>query len=413
MKKTGTEYIREGIGIGISAPLILASGSSAAFAAAEIEKQLRSGQALRGIQKQQLPTPSLLIDLDRLESNIAKMARHARESSINLRPHAKTHKCSEIARRQMKAGALGICTATIREAEAMARAGIGGLLITAEMVGISKIERLVRLTREQPDTMSVCDNPQHAEQLSEAAVAANVQLNVLVDIDPIGRRTGIAPGVPALNLAKKIDGLPGLRLRGVHCYSGASSHVQGYSDRKAHSERVMGPPMETVAAMKSSGLPVEFVTGGCTGTYNIDPGISGMTELQTGSYVFMDVEYRRIGGKGGEIYDDFQPSLTVLTTVISKSYPDRATIDAGIKAFATDRQFGPELVGVEGVTYGFGGDEHGILTLNNPSREIRLGDHIELLIPHCDPNVNLYDRAYCVRGDEVVEAWKIDARGHL
>ena len=413
MKTTRREYIKEGISIGLSAPLMMVSASSAAHAAVEIEKQLQSGQTLRGIQKQHLPTPSLVIDLDRLESNIAKMARHARESSINLRPHAKTHKCSEIAKRQLKAGALGVCASTIREAEAMAKAGIGGLLITGEMVGTNKIERLVRLTQKQTDTMSVCDNPAHAEQLSAAAVAAKIQLNVLVDIDPAGRRTGIQAGEPALNLAKQIDQLPGLRLRGVHCYSGPSAHVMGFADRKAHSERVMGPPMESVAAMKGAGLPIEIVSGGSTGTYNVDPGIKGMTELQVGSYIFMDVEYRRIGGKDGEIYEDFQPSLTVLATVISKNHPDRATIDAGIKAVATDRPFGPQVVGIEGVEYSLGGDEHGILTLKDPSREIRLGDRVELLVPHCDPNVNLYERAYCVRGDEVVEAWRIDARGNL
>jgi D-serine deaminase-like pyridoxal phosphate-dependent protein len=294
----------------------------------------------------------------------------------------------------------------------MAAAGISGLLITSEMVGTNKTQRLVRLTKKQPDTMSTVDDPGHAEMLSEAAQAAKITLNILVDIDPIGRRTGITPGEPALNLAKKIDQLPGLRLRGVHSYSGASSHVIGFAERQAHSRKVMGPPLETVAAMKSAGLPVEIVSGSCTGTYNIDPFIGGMTEMQVGSYVFMDVDYRLIGGQSGAVYDDFQPSLTVLATVISKVHKDRATIDAGLKAFATDRKFGPQLVGITGVDYGFGGDEHGILDLKDPSREIRLGDRLELIVPHCDPNVNLYDRAYCVRGDDVVEVWRIDGRGH-
>ena len=412
MKTTRREHISQGIGAGLTGALML-TGSSSAYAATEIEKQLRAGKTLKGIQKQDLPTPSLMVDLDRLEANISKMAKHVRESSINLRAHGKTHKCSEIARRQIKAGAIGLCTATIREAEAMAEAGIGGLLITAELVGKTKIDRLVLLTKKHPDIMSVVDNPLHADQLSAAAEAAKVPLNVLVDIDPAGRRTGIQSGEPALNLAKKIDALPGLRLRGVHCYSGGSAHVLGFSERKAHSERAMAAPLETVAAMKRAGLPIEIVSGGSTGTYNIDPGIGGMTEMQCGSYIFMDVEYRLAGGQSGAVYEDFQPSLTVLATVISKSHVDRATIDAGIKAFASDRKFGPDVVGVSGVEFLFGGDEHGILNLKNPSRDISLGDRLELLVPHCDPNVNLYDRMYCTRGEEVVEAWTIDARGYV
>jgi len=154
------------------------------------------------------------------------------------------------------------------------------------------------------------------------------------------------------------------------------------------------------------------MSGSSTGTYNIDPSLGGMTEMQVGSYVFMDVDYRRIGGQSGAVYEDFQPALTVLATVISKNHEDRATTDAGLKAFATDRKFGPEVVGIQGITYRFGGDEHGILEWESPSREIRLGDKLEMLAPHCDPNVNLYDLIFCVRGDEVKEVWKVTARGH-
>ena len=155
------------------------------------------------------------------------------------------------------------------------------------------------------------------------------------------------------------------------------------------------------------------MSGTSTGTYNVDSALKGMTEMQVGSYVFMDVDYRKIGSKSGDVYDDFAPSLTVLGTVISKNHNDRATLDSGLKAFATDRKFGPEIIGIEGVEYRFGGDEHGILELNNPSRDVRIGDKFELIVPHCDPNVNLYDRAYCVRGDNVVEIWEIGARGHV
>jgi D-serine deaminase-like pyridoxal phosphate-dependent protein len=136
-----------------------------------------------------------------------------------------------------------------------------------------------------------------------------------------------------------------------------------------------------------------------------------MTELQVGSYVLMDIEYRDIGGKDGSVYQDFAHSLTVLSTVVSKSHADLATVDAGLKAFATDRQFGPEPKDILGVTYAFGGDEHGILTLKQPSREIKLGDKLEFLVPHCDPNVNLYDRVFCLRNEHVEAVWPI-VRGY-
>jgi 3-hydroxy-D-aspartate aldolase len=286
------------------------------------------------------------------------------------------------------------------------------LLLTSEVAGPNKIQRILRLTKQHPDTMAVVDHPLQAEQLSEAGQAAKVQLNILIDIDPIGRRTGIEPGPKAVELAKRVDQLANLKLRGVHGYSGASSHVEGFEARREHSAKAMGPVIDSFREMQRAGLPAEILSGSSTGTYNIDPSFDSMTEMQVGSYVFMDVDYRRIGGQSGAVYEDFQPALTVLATVISKNHDDRATTDAGLKAFATDRKFGPEVLGIQGIRYRFGGDEHGILELDGPSREIRLGDKIELLVPHCDPNVNLYDCMFCVRGDEVQEVWKVSARGH-
>jgi D-serine deaminase-like pyridoxal phosphate-dependent protein len=390
---------------------MLIPGAAQAYDVDEVERRLAKASKIEGVSKLDLPTPSLILDLDAFEANVAGMAAHAKQHGLQLRPHSKTNKTPEIARRQLAAGALGVCAATIHEAEIMHAAGIPGILITGEQVGSNKIARLIRLTRKAPDTMSAVDNAEHAEQLSQAASAAKVTLNVMVDIDPIGRRTGIAPGEKALALAKKIDQLEGLRLRGVHGYSGASSHVKGYDARKAHSIQYMTPVIDSFKAMKKAGLSAEIMSGGSTGTYNIDSDLDGMTELQVGSYVFMDVDYRRAGGKSGEVYTDFRPSLTVLATVMSKNYDDIATIDAGLKAFATDRSFGPEPL-IEGVTYSFGGDEHGRLNLENAGREVKLGEKVELIIPHCDPNVNLYDRMYVCRGDQVREIWKVAARGH-
>ena len=408
MKLTRRQILRNSLA---AAPTLLLARSKTGYTHAEIDELVKTGKGLNGLTKADLITPCLLLDLDLLEANIAKMAAHARAAKLNLRPHGKTHKCPEIAQRQLKAGAVGLCVATIREAEAMATAGIKGLLITSELVGKPKIERLLRLTRRAPDTLSAVDNILHAQQLSEAATAAKLKLNVMLDIDPAGRRTGVPAGERAIKLAEQIVKLPGLNLRGIHGYSGSSAHVAGFADRRAHSTRVMTPVLDTYRQLRQIGLPLEIMSGGSTGTYNIDPELGGMTELQVGSYVFMDAEYRAIGGQAGAVYEDFAPSLTVLATVISKSYDDRATTDAGIKAFASDKPKNPpEIKGVIGVTVGFGGDEHGILSFNNPSREFRLGDRVEFIVPHCDPNVNLYDRLYCVRGEKVVEVWRTVGR---
>ena len=385
-------------------PLAPAGGSTAGLLS-----RLDSGDP---VHLDELPTPCLLLDLDLFEANLDKMSRNAKRHSIGLRPHAKTHKCPEIARRQVEAGALGACTATIHEAEVLAAGGIPGLLITSEMVGRNKMERLVALTRRQPDTMSVVDDIGHARQLNDAAEAGGVRLNVLVDIDPMGRRTGTTAGDAAMALAEGILKLSKLNLRGVHSYSGASSHVVGFAERKAHSQEVMAPPIETCQRMKKAGMPVEILTGASTGTYNIDPFLEEVTEMQVGSYVFMDVDYRIIGGEGGEVYDDFAPALTVLTTVMSKRHRDLATLDAGMKAFATDRESVPEVKGISGTRYQFGGDEHGMLQLPNPSREIKLGDRLEFVTPHCDPTVNLYNTLLLRRGEQVEGYWPVAGRGH-
>src|SRR5262245_18297839 len=196
------------------------------------------------------------------------MAAHTKSSKINLRPHGKTHKCVEIARRQIKAGAIGICVATIREAEAMSAAGVKGLLITSELVGKPKIERLIKLVRRAPDTMAVGDNADLARQLSDAAAAAKLNLNILIDVDPGGRRTGIPPGEQAAALSEKVASLPNLKLRGIHGYSGASAHVNTFDARRKHSVGVMTPVLETFENLKKRGLPVEIMSGGSTGTYN-------------------------------------------------------------------------------------------------------------------------------------------------
>jgi 3-hydroxy-D-aspartate aldolase len=362
------------------------------------------------MHRDEIPTPALLLDLDRFERNIARMATHVRSAGKNLRPHAKTHRCPEIARRQIAAGALGVACAKLGEAEVMAKAGVRGLLITTEVVSPGGMRRLMALVREAPDTMLVVDHPDNVRALARAAVEAGVTLNVLVDVHVGARRTGTEPGDPAVTLGRLVTEQRGLRLRGLQGYAGQCAHVMGWAARRDASHAAMGPLMETRARFEKAGLPVEIVAGGSTGTYNIDLELAGLTELQAGSYCVMDLDYRQIGGRGGDAMTDFEMAITVVATVVSVA-ADRAMVDAGLKAFSTDKPFPPEAVERPGVAYGFAGDEHGRLSLTDPSRAPKLGERIEFFPPHCDPTFNLYDRVHVVRGTNVEAVWEIAARG--
>jgi D-serine deaminase-like pyridoxal phosphate-dependent protein len=361
--------------------------------------------------RDEIPTPALLLDLDRFERNLARMAAHVDAHGKALRPHAKTHRCPEIARRQVAAGALGVACAKLGEAEVMARAGVRGLLVTTEVVAPSAIRRLTRLVAEAPDTLVVVDNAENVVALAAAATADDVTIDVLVDVDVGGRRTGVAPGPAAVALGCAVAAQSSLRLRGLQGYAGHCAHVVGWAARREASLAAMAPLAETRRMFEAAGLPVDIVAGGSTGTYDIDVALDGLTELQSGSYCVMDLDYRRIGGRAGDLFTDFEMALTVIATVVSVPTADRAMVDAGLKAFSTDRPFPPEPVERPAIAYGFAGDEHGRLTVTDPARAPRLGERIEFFPPHCDPTVNLYDRVWVVRGTRVEAVWEIAARG--
>ena len=363
------------------------------------------------MNKLDLPTPALLLDLDRFERNIQKMAAHVKAVGKKIRPHSKTHKCPEIAHRQIEAGAVGVCCAKVGEAEAMAAAGVRNLLITTEVVGAEKIGRLLRVLDRNPETLAVVDHPDNVRELDAAMGRAGRVLNVLVDVEVGGRRTGIPPGEPALDLARHVTGARHLNLRGLQGYAGHCAHVEGWAARRKSSHRWMERLMKTRALFERNGLPVEIVTGGSSGTFDIDVELEGLTELQSGSYCVMDIDYRRIGGKRGPAYDEFEMALTVLTTVVSRPGAELAIVDAGFKSFSTDRPFVPEAVEWPGLEYSWAGDEHGRLTIKDADRAPKLGDRIEFFPPHCDPTINLYDRIYAMRGATVEAEWAIAGRG--
>ncbi|MFN0169986.1 MAG: DSD1 family PLP-dependent enzyme [Bryobacteraceae bacterium] len=393
----------------VSAPAVL-TAARRGYTYSEVERMLAHGDAGGKLTKDDLPSPALLLDMDGFEANVAKMAQHCRDHNRALRPHGKTHKCPDIAKALMKAGAVGACAAKLSEAEVFAANGVSGLLITTAVIGRHKIERAIALALKRPETMFSVDNVQNVNDLNDAAAAARVKLNLAIDLFVAGR-TGIIPGEPALGLARHIDTLKNVKLAGLQSYAGGASHVIGFEARKAKSIDAMTPAVDTRRMIEKAGIACPLLTGGSTGTYNIDSAIDGITELQPGSFVFMDVDYNRIGGQSGAVYLDFLNSLTVLTTVVSRPNDMLAIVDGGLKAFSTDKPFMPSPKGIEGIEYRWGGDEHGRLDVSNSSRNLKVGDRLEFIIPHCDPSVNLYDRIYRVRGEKVEGVWQIAARG--
>jgi 3-hydroxy-D-aspartate aldolase len=377
---------------------------------AEVEQMLASGDVQGKLLKEDLPTPALCVDLDALEGNIAKMAAYARAQGRDLRPHGKSHKCSAIARLTLAAGAAGACTAKLSEAEAFADAGIESILVTTPMVGRHRVERAVRLASRLPGLILVVDHAQNADDLNAAAATAGASLHVAIDLN-VTNRTGVAPGPDALALAEHLTRLPHLSFHGIQAYAGHTAHVVGFAERAAASHHAMAPAIATRHALERKGIPCPWLSGASTGTYNIDGEMDGVTELQPGSYLFMDLDYNRIGSRNGPVYDDFANSLTVLSTVYSMPGPDQAILDAGLKAFATDTPYPPAVRGIDGTVYSFAGDEHARLDVRRASLPVSLGDRLELVIPHCDPTVNLYDRLFATRGEQVNALWSIDARG--
>lgn len=347
-----------------------------------------------------LLTPALLVDLDRFESNIRKMQTTVSLAGKQLRPHAKAHKCVPIARRQLQAGAVGVCVATISEMDWMTAAGIG-VLLTTPVASRMKTDQIAAAAKSGADIRAVVDHPDQAMMYQDSAARAGTSLQILIDLDIGDHRTGMPCDERAIALAHQIAASPNLKLIGVQAYSVSGSHTEGADERRSHSKRAIAQAVSVQKEMLAAGLDARILTGGSTGTWDIDTTIPEVTEIQAGSYPLMDAAYRRIIGSG------FAPAMTVLTTVISTSHLDRVTVDAGYKAFATDRPFGPEAVGLEGVRWQWGGDEHGILHLENPSRPLRLGDQIEFIPPHCDPTVNLYERIYAMRGDRVEDIWPV------
>ncbi|MCJ1960976.1 DSD1 family PLP-dependent enzyme [Novosphingobium mangrovi (ex Hu et al. 2023)] len=362
----------------------------------------------------QLRTPALVLDADLFETNLADMARRAADAGIALRPHAKTHKCAKIAKRQVGLGALGLCCAKLGEAEALADEGLSGLLITSPLVTPDSFARLIALSRKAPDTRCVCDNPQVALAMAEAAAAAGTTLEVLVDLDVGLQRSGARTVADAVELARVIAGHPSLRLGGIQGYAGHAMHIAGARARTAELEQVSGKVAALRDALSALDLPPAIITGGGTGSVDIDAALGIFTELQVGSYVFMDREYDDVWTSQGEA-PPFAAALTLWTTVTSANQSGHCTLDAGCKALATEAGMPRVLDGApRGARYEFFGDEQGKLVYADAGlAPCRPGDVVRLQPPHCDPTVNLHDWIHVVRGDRIVDIWPLVARGRM
>ena len=368
-------------------------------------------ETLVGVSKWDLDTPALCVDLDKLEQNLATMKAKLAGTGVALRPHAKTHKCPAIAKLQLAAGAIGVCTAKVSEAEALFANGVDKILMTTSNVTANKIRRAMTIRKTNRNFIQAVDYEPNARELNDAAKEAGVVADVVIDV-AVGTRSGVPAGAQALALAKLVDKLPNLKLRGIISYDGGAQHIKGFSTRLERTLQNFEPSVQTHDMFKRAGLSTEIFSGGGTGTYNIMTKVPGFTDLQVGSYIFMDAQYLEIGGEGNEeLFTDFAPSLTVMTTILNNYFPKRLTTDAGQKALTLNKP-DPIVIGEKGFSYTAGSDEFGSIQYETASKQYQVGDKLELIVPHCDPAVNEYDVIHGTRKDRVDVVWPISARGH-
>lgn len=362
----------------------------------------------RDITKDVLPTPCLVVDIDMFLANIQQMADTARSNGIHVRPHVKVHKSVDVAKQQMAHGAVGLTCATIAEAELFSRAGIQGVLWTKQPASINNIQRAVALSKRDQTFMFVADDPLVVDWVEDAATAHNATVRIAVSVFAGMQRQGIDGGSPALELAQKIASSKRMHFEGFMAYSGDAAHTKGFTNRQRRSMEVLAGVRQTHDLALKAGLPVNIMSGGSTGTYNIDHQ-TGLSELEAGSYVFMDTEYFSVGGRDGDdkMYNDFKPALTVLTTVDGKRRPNIVTTDYGMKALAKPTD---QVRGMSWLTVGHQGAEYGTLTWKDGAPEPKLGDRVEIFCTNLDQSTNAFDRYYIVKGDEVVDVWPIMGR---
>lgn len=361
-----------------------------------------------------LDTPSMIVDLDLMEANITKLFSSLLPTGINIRPHLKTTKSATLARRLNRAGAKGGCVAKLSEAEVMCGLGFDDVLITCEIVGAAKVARLVTLFREHRKLRIVVDDADAAAAIDAALGAAGFdaskdedRLMTLIDLDVGLHRTGVTAGEPARQLARSVGALRHLRLIGVQGYEGHLQHIHGLEERRRLCLESMATLVTTAEQLRADGHAIEVVTTGGTGTAEFCVTVPGVTEVQPGSFLFMDTDYRNAVGTF------YSNSLTILSTVLSRQGERIVTTDAGLKSLTTDS--GLAECKEPGYTYGVLGDEHGSLSWEEggSAKGLKVGDKVEMIPSHIDPTINLHDVYYAYRKGVIEEIWKVDSRGKV
>lgn len=357
----------------------------------------------------EIDTPALIVDLDALEANIAQMAEALEVGGTRLRPHSKSHKCPAIARMQIAAGAVGVCCQKVSEAEAMIDGGIENVLITNQIVGRRKLNRLAALCRRA--SVSVCvDDTENIYELNAAAERFNTTIPVLVEIDVGGHRCGVMPGIEAVALAQIIADGKNLRFAGLQAYQGKAQHFRTYKERQQSINSSVESVRETVELLNSNNLVCQIVGGGGTGTYEFEARSGVYNEIQAGSYIFLDFDYNRNMDADGNPISEFENSLFVLTTVMSRAVSGQVVLDAGLKAFSVDSGL-PSPVDFTDLEFTGVSDEHSVLGISSIADGPSYGEKIRLIPGHCDPTVNLYSWLVGVRSDVVECLWPVSAQG--
>ena len=355
-----------------------------------------------------IDTPALLLDLDAFEYNMEEVHSVIQTDGINVRPHAKAHKCPDIALRQIHAGAIGICVQKASEAEPFIEVGIKNILITNEVVGVRKVERVARLAAHAH--MGLCvDNIVQIQQIGAAARRHGVAIDIYVEVDVFHGRCGVTTPEEVLDLVKAISEYqPALVFAGLHAYRGSAQHLRSPLERAEAITQAVSRVKAVISCLNQAGFEVQTVTGGGTGTYELEAESGVYTEVQPGSYVLMDTDYA--ANQPDEDMPVLKPALQVLCTVISVN-KDWAVLDGGLKAFATDHGL-PQMM-LPGWEVTSISDEHTIINRHNDTPALKVGDKVRLLTGHCDPTVNLHDWIIAIRGDQVKEIWPVSARGAL
>ncbi len=367
--------------------------------------------AIPGMDEADIQTPCLILDLDALERNIKKMGDYAKEHGMRHRVHGKMHKSVDVAKLQEKlGGAIGVCCQKVSEAEVFARGGIKDILVSNQVRDPAKIDRLAHMPKYGARVIVCVDDVDNVADLSAAAQKHGTQIECFVEIDCGAGRCGVTTTEDVVKIAKAIDAAPGLKFTGIQAYQGAMQHIDSYEARKEKLDVAIAMVRDAVEGLKAAGMEPELVSGGGTGSYYFESNSGVFNELQCGSYAFMDADYGRIHDKDGKRIDqgEWENALFILTSVMSHAKPDKAIVDAGLKAQSVDSGL-PVIYGRDDVEYVKCSDEHGVVA--DPKGVLKINEKLKLVPGHCDPTCNVHDWYVGVRNGKVEVVWPVSARG--